>query len=82
MTMHSNDTFGNTSFNWTSNYSDLIFFHANQGVYCFWLSMFLKLSKLSSMGRCVGGGGGGGGGGGDNRLAKQAAEFPQVLACV
>ena len=78
MTIHSNDTLGNTSFNWTSNYSDLIFFHANQGVYCFWLSMFLKLSKLSSMGVLEEEEGGGG----DNRLAKQAAEFPQVLACV
>ena len=59
MTMHSNDTLGNTSFNWTSNYSDLIFFYANQGVYCFWLSMFLKLSKLSSMGVLEEEGGGG-----------------------
>ena len=38
--------------------------------------MFLTLSKLSSMEE------GGGGGGGGNRLlvAKQAVEFPQVLA--
>ena len=36
------------------------------------LSMFLKLSKLSSTCRCVGGLGGGG------VIAKQAVEFPLV----
>ena len=45
------------------------------------MSMFLKLSKLSSTG-VLEGGGGGGGGGLTGLVAKQAVEFPQVLASV
>ena len=44
--------------------------------------MFLKLSKLSSMGVLEGGGGGGGGQQATCLVAKQAVEFPQVLAIV
>ena len=50
-TMHSNDTLGNTSLNWTSNQLVTSFMLIKVfSVPAVKLSMFLKLSKLSSTG--------------------------------
>ena len=79
MSVHSNDTSGNTLFNWTQATIISDFFQVSRDVLCFSFKLSILFLKAEQALLHRSGGGGGGEQQATCLVAKQAVELPQVL---